>query len=130
MKHQDYCWDDSTSQAYEQYYTSQAGNGLPGFQGFSISKRSRFGKPVSRTRWSGCSPVEERCHCTGKDLGDRKLSKQVWNWHKITWEIIKTATKESVSFHREQSKEDLPGKNEKIYTLKHASDSPTVMRVC
>ena len=34
------------------------------------------------------------------------------NWHKITWDIIKgTATKESASFHREQSKEDdLPGK--------------------
>ena len=61
-----------------------------------------------------------------KNPWDRKLSKQVLNWHKITWEIIKgRATKEIVSFHREQSKEeDLSGKNEKIYTLKHASDSP------
>ena len=54
----------------------------------------------------------------------------MWNWHKITWEIIKgTATKESVSFHQVQREEDLPGKNKKIYTLNYASDSPTVMRM-
>ena len=33
MKHQDYCYDISTFQTYEQYYTSQARSGLPGFQG-------------------------------------------------------------------------------------------------
>ena len=33
MKDQDYCCDGSTHQAYEQYNTSQAGRGLPDFQG-------------------------------------------------------------------------------------------------
>ena len=43
MKHQDYCCDDSTRQAYEQYYTSQAGNGLPGFQGLQYQREACFG---------------------------------------------------------------------------------------
>ena len=32
MKHQDYCYHDSTYQTYEQCYKCQAGSGLPGFQ--------------------------------------------------------------------------------------------------
>ena len=53
-----------------------------------------------------------------KSFGHKAL-KQVCNWHKITWEILKG----SVSFHQEQSREeDVPGKSENIYTLKHVCD--------
>ena len=38
MIHQDYCCNDSTCQAYEQYYISQAQNRLPGFQGMTYQR--------------------------------------------------------------------------------------------
>ena len=43
MKHQDYCCDDSTHQAHKQYYTSQAGSGLPGFQGLRYQRGHGLG---------------------------------------------------------------------------------------
>ena len=43
MKHQDYCCHNSTCQAYEQYYTSQAGNGLPGYQGLRYQRGHGLG---------------------------------------------------------------------------------------
>ena len=80
MKHQDYCCDDSTRQAYEQYYTSQAGSGLPGFQGLRYqrghglplihplscecvkSELDLFGVPLTQTsveegRWVEYGPI-------------------------------------------------------------------------
>ena len=94
MKHQDYCCDDSTRQAYEQYYTSQAENGLPEFQGLRYQRGHSLG---SLFRGLIGVAIEERCHCTGKEkLGTESSQSRCG----ITWEIIKgTVTKESVSFH-------------------------------
>ena len=127
MKHQDYCCSDSTHQAYEQYYTSQAGSGLPGFQGLQYQRGHGLGS-LFRGLGVAAPLLKKGAIALGKSLGQKALKAGVELAQDYLGDNKRKATKESVSFHQEQSKEeDLPGKNKKIYTLKHASDSPTVM---
>ena len=103
MKHQDYCCDDSTREAYEQYYTGQAGSGLPGFQGLQYQIGHGLGSLFRGLVGVAAPLLKKGAIALGKSLGQKALKADL-NWHKITWEIIKgTATKESASFHREQS---------------------------
>ena len=130
MKHKDYCCDDSTRQAYKQYYTSQAGSGLPGFQGLQYQRGHGLGSLFRGLVGVG-APLLKKVPLHWENPWDRKLSKQELNWHKITWEIIKgTATKKAHHFiESSQKRRTFQEKKEKIFTLKHASDSPAVMRV-
>ena len=48
---------------------------------------------------------------------DRKLSKQVWNWHKITWEVNKRNSNQKIVSFREQSKRTSQEKSKRYILL-------------
>ena len=73
MKHQDYCCDDSTRQAYEQYYRSQAGNGLPGFQGLQYQRSHGLGSLFRGLVGVAAPLLKKGAIVLGKSLGQKAL---------------------------------------------------------
>ena len=73
MKHQDYCCDDSTRQAYEQYYTSQAGSGLPGFQGLRYQRGHGLGSLFWGLVGVAAPLLKKGAIALGKSLGQKAL---------------------------------------------------------
>ena len=71
MKHQDYCCDDSTCQAYEQYYTSQVGSGLPGFQGLPYRRGHGLGSLLWRLIAVAAPLLKKSAIAVGKSLGQK-----------------------------------------------------------
>ena len=69
MKHKDYCCDDSTRQAYEQYYTSQAGSGLPGFQGLRYQRGHGLGSLFRGLVGVGAPLLKKGAIALAKSLG-------------------------------------------------------------
>ena len=76
------------------------------------------------------SAGDRKFHCTGKILGtESSKSRCVELAQDYLGDNKRNSNQRKRHFIKQSKEEDLPGKNEKIYTLKHASDSPTVMRV-
>ena len=73
MKHQDYCCDDSTRQSYEQYYTSQAGSGLPGFQGLRYQRGHGLGSLFWGLVGVTAPLFKKGAIALGKSLGQKAL---------------------------------------------------------
>ena len=72
MKHQDYC-NDSTCQAYEQYYTSQAGSGLPRFQGLRYQRGHGLGSLFRGLIGVAAPLLKKGAIALGKSLGQKAL---------------------------------------------------------
>ena len=77
MKRQDYCCDDSTRQAYEQYYTSQAGSGLPGFQGLRYKRGHGLGSLFRGLVGVAAPLLKKGALALGKSLGQKALKSGV-----------------------------------------------------
>ena len=77
MKHKDYCCDDSTRQAYEQYYTSQAGSGLPGFQGLRYQRGHGLGRLFQGLVGVGAPLLKKGAIALAKSLGQKALKAAV-----------------------------------------------------
>ena len=73
MKHQDYCCDDSTHHAYEQYYTSQAGSGLSGFQVLRYQRGHGLGSLFRGLVGVAAPLLKKGAIALGKSLGQRAL---------------------------------------------------------
>ena len=73
MKHQDYCCDDSTCQAYEQYYTNQAGSALPEFQGLRYQKGHGLGSLFWSLVGVAAPLLKKGAIALGKSLGQKAL---------------------------------------------------------
>ena len=73
MKHKDYCCNDSTRQAYEQYYTSQAGSGLPGFQGLQYQRGQGLGNLFRGLIRVGAPLLKKGAIALAKSLGQKAL---------------------------------------------------------
>ena len=73
MKHQDYCCDDSTCQAYEQYYTSQARSGLLGFQSLRYQRGHRLGSLFQVLIGVAAPLLKTGAIALGKFLGQKAL---------------------------------------------------------
>ena len=128
MKHLDYCCDDSTRQAYEQYYTSQAGSGLPGFQGLRYQRGHGLGSLFRGLVGVSALLLKKGAIALGKSLGQKALKAGV----ELAQDYLgdnkrKSNQRKGVISSRAVKRGGPSRKNEKIYTLKHASDSPTVM---
>ena len=75
MKHQDYCCDHSTCQAYKQYYTSQAGSGLPGFQGLRYQRSHSLGSLFRGFVGVAAPLLKKGAIALGKSLGQNSKSR-------------------------------------------------------
>ena len=76
MKHKDYCCDDSTRQAYGQYYTSQAGSGLPGFQGLRYQRGHGLGSLFRGLVGVGAPLLKKGAIALAKSLGQKRAVKR------------------------------------------------------
>ena len=74
MKHQKYCCTESTRKAYEEYYTNQAGSGLPGFQGLRYQRGHGLGSLFRGLVKVAAPLLKKGAIALGKSLGKKALT--------------------------------------------------------